>query len=112
MALLISKIVLNFSCFSVNIMHVHVHKVRLYFYQRFSEINTEGGECKSFFYVRPCIFRYRGGIYDQEDATDSQSLLLEMLYMFRAIIAHHHELGTVCAAVRWHIQFRAPDDGQ
>jgi hypothetical protein len=26
-------------------------------------------------------------------------LLLEMLYMFRAIIAHHQELGTVCAAV-------------
>jgi hypothetical protein len=29
-------------------------------------------------------------------------LLLEMLYMFRAIIAHHQELGTVCAAVRCH----------
>jgi hypothetical protein len=43
---------------------------------------------------------YRGGIYDQQDATDSQSLLLEMLYMFRAIIAHHQELGTVCAAVQ------------
>jgi hypothetical protein len=37
----------------------------------------------------------RGGIYDQRDATNSQYLLL-----------------TVCAAVRLHIQFRAPDDGQ
>jgi hypothetical protein len=27
-------------------------------------------------------------------------LLLEMLYMFRVIIAHHQELGTVCAALR------------
>jgi hypothetical protein len=27
-------------------------------------------------------------------------LLLQLLYMFRAIIAHHQELGTVCAAVR------------
>jgi hypothetical protein len=80
-----------------------------------------------------CIVRYRGGIYDQQDATNSQSLLLDMLYMFRAIIAHHQEVWTVCAAVRWyklcgslfsrlysrrgvsvvvHIQFRAPDDGQ
>jgi hypothetical protein len=50
----------------------------------------------------PCIVRNRGGIYDQQDATDSQYLLLEMLYMFRAIIAHHQE----------HIQFQAPDDGQ
>jgi hypothetical protein len=48
----------------------------------------------------PCIVRYRGGIYDQQDATNSQYLLLGMLYMFRAIIAHHQELGTVCAAVR------------
>jgi hypothetical protein len=39
-------------------------------------------------------------MYDQQDVTDSQSLLLEMLYMFRAIIAHHQELGTVCAAVQ------------
>jgi hypothetical protein len=51
-------------------------------------------------FMGPCIIRYRGGIYDQQDATNSQSLLLEMLYMFRAIIAHHQELGTVCAAVR------------
>jgi hypothetical protein len=36
---------------------------------------------------------YRGGIYDQQDATNSQYLFLEMLYMFRAIIAHHQELG-------------------
>jgi hypothetical protein len=43
-----------------------------------------------------CIVRYRGCIYDQQDATNSQYLLLEMLYMFRAIIAHHQELGTVC----------------
>jgi hypothetical protein len=42
----------------------------------------------------------RGGIYDQQDATNSQNLFLEMIYMFRAIIAHHQELGTVCAAVR------------
>jgi hypothetical protein len=48
----------------------------------------------------PCIVRYRGGIYDQQDATNSHYLLLEMLYMFRAIIAHHQELGTVCAAVQ------------
>jgi hypothetical protein len=41
---------------------------------------------------------YRGGIYDQQDATNSQYLLLEKFYMFRAIIAHHQELGTVCAA--------------
>jgi hypothetical protein len=33
----------------------------------------------------PCIVRHTGGIYDQQDATNSQSLLLEMLYMFRAI---------------------------
>jgi hypothetical protein len=39
----------------------------------------------------------RGGIYDQQDETNSQNLFLEMLYMFRAIIAHHQELGTVCA---------------
>jgi hypothetical protein len=48
----------------------------------------------------PCIVRYRGGIYDQQDATNSQYLVLEILYMLRAIIAHHQELGTVCAAVR------------
>jgi hypothetical protein len=40
---------------------------------------------------------YRGGIYDQQDATNSQYLFLEMLYMFRAIIAHHQELGTMCS---------------
>jgi hypothetical protein len=51
-------------------------------------------------FMGPCIVRYRGGIYDQQDATNSRYLLLEMLYMFRAIIAHHQELGTVCAAVR------------
>jgi hypothetical protein len=39
----------------------------------------------------------RGGINDQQDATVSKYLLLEMLYMFRAIIAHHQELGTVCS---------------
>jgi hypothetical protein len=43
---------------------------------------------------------YRGGIYEQQDATNSQNLFLEKLYMFRAIIAHHQELGTVRAAVR------------
>jgi hypothetical protein len=48
----------------------------------------------------PCIVRYIGGIYDQQNATNSQYLLLEILNMFRAIIAHHQELGTVCAAVR------------
>jgi hypothetical protein len=53
-----------------------------------------------FIFMGPRIVRYRGGIYDQQDATNSQYLLLEMLYMFRAIIAHHQELGTVCAAVR------------
>jgi hypothetical protein len=46
------------------------------------------------------LLEYRGGIYDQQDVTNSQYLLLEMLYMFRAIIAQHQELGTVCAAVR------------
>jgi hypothetical protein len=46
----------------------------------------------------PCIVRYRGGIYDQQDATNSHNLFLEMLYVFRAIIVHHQELGTVCAA--------------
>jgi deoxyribodipyrimidine photolyase-like uncharacterized protein len=51
-------------------------------------------------FMGPCIVRYRGGIYDQQDATNSQYLLVEMLHMFRAIIAHHQELGTVCAAVR------------
>jgi hypothetical protein len=53
-----------------------------------------------FIFMGPCIVRYRGGIYDQQDATNSQNLFLEMLYMFRAIIAYHKELGTVCAAVR------------
>jgi hypothetical protein len=53
-----------------------------------------------FIFMGPCIFRYTGGIYDQQDATNSHSLLLGMLYMFRAIIAHHQELGIVCAAVR------------
>jgi hypothetical protein len=48
----------------------------------------------------PCIVRYRGGICDQQDATHSQYLLLKMLYMFRAIIAHHQELGTVSAATQ------------
>jgi hypothetical protein len=50
-------------------------------------------------FMGPCIVRSRGGIYDQQDATNSQYLLLEMLYMFRTIVAHHQELGTVCAAV-------------
>jgi hypothetical protein len=54
--------------------------------------------CSKLFFI--LIVRYRGGIYDQQDATNSQSLLLEMLYMFQAIIAHHQELATVCAAVR------------
>jgi hypothetical protein len=45
-------------------------------------------------------YKHRGGIYDQQDVTNSESLLLEMLYMFRAIIAHHQELRTLCAAVR------------
>jgi hypothetical protein len=44
---------------------------------------------------------YRGGIYDQQDATNSQYLFLEVLYMFRAIIAHHQEIGTVCAAINY-----------
>jgi hypothetical protein len=35
------------------------------------------------------LIQFRGGIYDQQDATNSQYLFLEMLYMFRAIIAHH-----------------------
>jgi deoxyribodipyrimidine photolyase-like uncharacterized protein len=47
---------------------------------------------------------YSGGIYDQQDATNSQYLLLEMFYMFRVIIAHHQELGSVCAAVRHYTQ--------
>jgi hypothetical protein len=47
--------------------------------------------------------KYEGGIYDQQDATNSQYLLLEMLYMFRTIIAHHQELGTLCAAVRCYV---------
>jgi hypothetical protein len=51
-----------------------------------------------FIFMGPCIVRYTGCIYDQQDATNSQYLFLEMLYMFRAIIAHHQELGTVCAA--------------
>jgi hypothetical protein len=29
-----------------------------------------------------------------------RNLFLEVLYMFRAIVAHHQELETVCAAVR------------
>jgi hypothetical protein len=33
-----------------------------------------------FIFMGPCIVRYRGGIYDQQDATNSQYLLLEMLY--------------------------------
>jgi hypothetical protein len=53
-----------------------------------------------FISMGPRIVSYRGGTYDQQDATNSLYLLLEMLYMFRAIIAHHQELGTVCAAVR------------
>jgi hypothetical protein len=48
----------------------------------------------------PCIDRYRDGIYDQQDATNSQYLLLEMLDMFQAIIAQRQKLGTVRAAVR------------
>jgi hypothetical protein len=56
----------------------------------------------NFMFMGPCIVRYRGGIYDQQDATNSQSLLFEMPYMFRVIIAHHQELGTVCAAVRFY----------
>jgi hypothetical protein len=55
------------------------------------------------FYYSPTgtgLIVIRGGIYDQQDATNSQYLFLEMLYMFRAIIAYHQELGTVCAAVR------------
>jgi hypothetical protein len=59
-------------------------------------------ETHCFIFMGPCIVRYRGGIYDQQDATNSQYLLLGMLYMFRAIIAHHQELGTVCAAVHTH----------
>jgi hypothetical protein len=55
----------------------------------------------------PCIVRYKGGIYDQQDATNSQYLLLEMLYMFQAILAHHQELGTVCAAI-WCISYEVP----
>jgi hypothetical protein len=47
----------------------------------------------------PCIVRYRDGIYDQKDATNSQYLLLEMLFFFRAIIAHHQDLVTICGGV-------------
>jgi hypothetical protein len=63
-------------------------------------LHTLHGQFFFFMFMGPCIVRYRGGIYDQQDATNSQYLLLEMLYMFRAIIAHHQELGTICAAVR------------
>jgi hypothetical protein len=35
-------------------------------------------------FMGPCIVRSRGGIYDQQDVTNSQYLLLEMLY-----IKHH-----------------------
>jgi hypothetical protein len=55
----------------------------------------QNNEIINFIFMGPCIVGYRGGIYDQGDATDSQYLLLEMLYMFRAIIAHHQELETV-----------------
>jgi hypothetical protein len=55
---------------------------------------------RAFYITRQPYSPYRGGIYDQQDATNSQYLLIEMLYMFRAIIAHHRELGTVRAAVR------------
>jgi deoxyribodipyrimidine photolyase-like uncharacterized protein len=51
-------------------------------------------------FMGPCIVRYRGGICDQQDKTNSQYLLLEILYMFRVIIAHYQELVIVCAAVR------------
>jgi hypothetical protein len=67
----------------------------------FTKIMSFMRQCGLFFmFMGPRIFRYRGGIYDQQDATNSQYLLLEMLYMFRAIIAHHQERGTVRAAVR------------
>jgi hypothetical protein len=58
---------------------------------------------KNMHYMQYCAIElayYRGGIYDQQNATNSQYLLLEMLDMFRAIIAHHQELETVCAAVQ------------
>jgi hypothetical protein len=41
------------------------------------------------------------GIYNQKDATNSQTLLLAVLYMFREFFAHHQEPGTVCVAIRW-----------
>jgi hypothetical protein len=50
--------------------------------------NVSDKNCKNiginFIFMGPCIVRYRGGTYDQQDATNSQYLLLEMLYMFRA----------------------------
>jgi hypothetical protein len=41
------------------------------------------------------------GTYNQQDATNSQSLLLAVLYMFRAFFAHLQEPGTLCAAIWW-----------
>jgi hypothetical protein len=52
-----------------------------------------------FVFMGPCIVRYESGIYNQQDAKNSQSLLLAVLYMFRAFFAHHQEPGTVCAAI-------------
>jgi hypothetical protein len=49
----------------------------------------------------PCIVRYGIGIYNQQDATNSQSVLLAVLYMFRAFFAHHQKPGTVYAAIWW-----------
>jgi hypothetical protein len=39
-------------------------------------------------------------VYMTNEMRQIHNIYLEMLYMFRAIIAHHQELGTVCAAVQ------------
>jgi len=42
-------------------------------------------------FMGPCIFIYEDHINNQRDATIFCSLLIAILYMFRASLAHHQE---------------------
>jgi hypothetical protein len=67
----------------------HGTSVRVNLNRKYNVLRLCGFAYKHLWELRSNTDSSRGGIYDQQDATNSQYLLLEMLYMFRAIIAHH-----------------------
>jgi hypothetical protein len=49
----------------------------------------------TFIFMGPCIVRYRGGIYDQQDETNSRYLLLEIAFLAINIVNLSHLVGHI-----------------